>query len=410
MAKDEKNLLVALDIGTSNIKVMVAKINDNGHFDIVGLAYSNSKGVKKGVVVNIDANVQSIRQAIKEAELMANCSISSVFVGIAGSHIRSFNSSGMVAVKNKEVCQADMLRVIETAKAINITADQQILHVLPQEFIVDDQKDVRDPVGMSGLRLEAKINIVTGAISAAENIVKCVKRCDLEVNDLVVHPLAASSSVLSDDERELGVVLIDIGAGTTDIIVFSGGGVRYVEVIPIGGEHITNDIAMALRVSISEAEYIKKKFGVAKQSLADAEEWFDVPCVHDRGERKFSSQILSSVIEPRVEELYFLIQKAIQQSGYAELLSAGIVLTGGAALMKNMVELGEDIFLKPVRVGVPNYGGAMADVVCDPKFSVNVGLLQEAYLEHVRMQDIAVKTSMFKKIFCRIKEWFIGTF
>lgn len=411
MAKDRKNLLVALDVGTSNVEVVVAEMHDDGRFDIIGLGQSESKGLKKGVVVNIDANIQSIRRALEEAELMADCKISNIFVGIAGSHIRSFNSSGMVAIKDKEVSQADVTRVIETAKAINIPTDQQVLHVLTQEFIIDGQEDVREPIGMSGLRLEAKVHIVTGAISAVENVVKCVKRCGLEVNDLILHPLASSLAVLTDDERELGVALVDIGAGTTDVMIFSEGAVRCAAVIPIAGDQITNDIAMALRTPTSEAEYIKKKFGLAKQSFADPEEYFEVPGLSDRGVRKLSRQALAAVIEPRVEELYYLVQQVIRQSGCEELLSSGIVLTGGTVLMPNMVELGEDIFLKPVRIGFPNYDGTLSDMVCTPRFSVSMGLLKEAQLQFTkRRQDVVIQQGFVKGLFRKIQEWIIGNF
>src|SRR5476651_286771 len=300
MSKDYKDLLVALDIGTSKVVAIVAELKGEGHYEVIGLGQSDSKGLKKGVVVNIEATVQSIQRALEEAELMADCKITNVFTGIAGSHIRSFNSSGMVAIKDKEVTQTDVARVIETAKAINIPTDQQVLHILTQEFIIDGQEDVREPIGMSGIRLEVKVHIVTGAVSAAQNIVKCVRRCGLEVNDLILQPLASSLAVLTEDEKELGVVLVDIGGGTTDIAIYSEGSIRHTAVIPIAGDQITNDIAMALRTPTPDAEDIKVSYGIAKQALADPDEMIEVPGLGERGPRTLSRQALAAVVEPRV--------------------------------------------------------------------------------------------------------------
>jgi cell division protein FtsA len=294
MSKDYKDLLVALDIGTSKVVAIVAELKGEGHYEVIGLGQSESKGLKKGVVVNIEATVQSIQRALEEAELMADCKITNVFTGIAGSHIRSFNSSGMVAIKEKEVTQADVARVIETAKAINIPTDQQVLHILTQEFIIDGQEDVREPIGMSGIRLEVKVHIVTGAVSAAQNIVKCVRRCGLEVNDLILQPLASSLAVLTEDEKELGVVLVDIGGGTTDIAIFSEGAIRHTAVIPIAGDQITSDIAMALRTPTPDAEDIKVDYGIAKQALADPDEMIEVPGLGERGPRTLSRQALAA--------------------------------------------------------------------------------------------------------------------
>jgi len=302
MSKDNRDLLVGLDIGTSKVVALVAELSPEGQFNVLGLGQTSSKGLKKGVVVNIEATVQSIQKALEEAELMSDRRIIQVFTGIAGNHIVSFNSSGMVAIRDKEVGTGDVERVLETAKAINIPTDQQILHILIQEFIIDGQEDVREPIGMSGLRLEVKVHIVTGAVSAAQNIVKCVRRCGLEVNDLILQPLASSLAVLTDDEKELGVVLIDIGGGTTDIAIYSQGSIRHTAVIPIAGDQITNDIAMALRTPTIEAEDLKIHHGVAKQELADATAMIDVPGVGDREPRPMSKQALAAVIEPRVEE------------------------------------------------------------------------------------------------------------
>jgi cell division protein FtsA len=410
MSRDSKDLIVGLDIGTSKIVAVVAQMQSDGHFEVVGLGQHESRGLKKGVVVNIESTVASIQRALEEAELMADCKIRSVYTGIAGSHIRSFNSSGMVAIKDKEVSEADMARVIETAKAVNIPTDQQILHVLPQEFIIDGQEDIREPIGMSGVRLEVKVHIVTGAVSAAQNIVKCVRRCGLEVQDLILQPLASSVSVLSQDERELGVVLVDIGGGTTDIAIFTGGAIRHTAVLPIAGDQITNDIAMALRTPTQDADEIKLRFGIGKQSLVDPEERIEVPGLGDRGPRQLSRQALAAVIEPRVEELFALVHQVIRESGYEELLSSGVVITGGTALLPGVVELAEDIFLKPVRIGMPSYSGGLADMVRSPRYATAVGLLEEARLQRMRGRKVAEQSGNFKETMRRMKDWFMGNF
>ena len=410
MSKEYKDLLVGLDIGTSKVAAVVAELRPDGSYEVIGMGQSESKGLKKGVVVNIEATVQSIQRALEEAELMADCKISEVFTGIAGSHIRSFNSSGMVAIKDKEVTQTDVARVIETAKAVNIPTDQQLLHTVPQEFIVDNQEDVREPIGMSGIRLEVKVHIVTGAVSAVQNIVKCVRRCGLEVSDLILQPMASADSVLTTDERELGVVLVDIGGGTTDVAVFTEGAIRHTAVIPIAGDQITNDIAMALRTPTPDAEDIKIQYGIAKQVLADPDEMIDVPGVGDRGPRTLSRQALAAVIEPRVEELFSLVHQVVRESGYEELLSSGVVLTGGTAMMPGMVELGEDMFLKPVRVGVPEYRGNLHEVVKSPRYATVMGLLQEGRVQRVRGRKVVVQSGSAKQIWTRMKEWFIGNF
>ena len=410
MTKDAKNLIVGLDIGTSKVVAVVAEVMGDGRHEVIGLGQHESSGLKKGVVVNIEATVESIQRALEEAELMADCKISEVFTGIAGSHIRSFNSSGMVAIKDKEVTQTDVARVIETAKAVNIPTDQQILHILTQEFIIDGQEDVREPIGMSGIRLEVKVHIVTGAVSAAQNIVKCVRRCGLEVHDLILQPLASSLAVLTEDEKELGVVLVDIGGGTTDIAIFSEGAIRHTAVIPIAGDQITNDIAMALRTPTPDAEDIKMQYGIAKQAIADPEDMIEVPGVGDRGTRTLSRQALAAVIEPRIEELYSLVHQVVRESGYEELLSSGVVITGGTAMMPGMVELGEDIFLKPVRVGVPEYRGNLHEVVKSPRYSTVMGLLQEGCVQRMRGRKVAVQSGQVKQVWTRMKEWFVGNF
>jgi cell division protein FtsA len=409
MAKETKNLVVALDIGTSKVAALVAELRPDGSLEVLGMGGHESKGLKKGVVVNIEATVHAVQRALEEAELMADCKIASAFTGIAGSHIRSFNSTGMVAVKDREVTALDVERAIDTAKAVNIPTDQQILHVLRQEFIIDGQEDVREPIGMSGVRLEVKVHIVTGAVSAAQNIVKCVRRCGLEVNDLILQPLASSRAVLSEDEKDLGVCLVDIGGGTSDIAVFTHGAIRHTAVIPIAGDQITNDIAMALRTPTAEAELIKVRHGVALRQLADPNEMIEVPGIGDRGPRVMSRQTLAEVIEPRVEELFSLVQQVLRESGFEELLSSGVVLTGGSSVMQGMVELGEEIFHMPVRVGLPRYAGGLADVVRNPRYATAVGLLLEG-VQQVRQGHLARQDGSVRAVFGRMREWFQRNF
>jgi cell division protein FtsA len=409
MAKEYKDLVVGLDIGTAKVMVVVAEVLPGGELKLAGMGVAPSNGLKRGVVVNIDATVQGIQQALKEAEFMADCKITRVYTGITGSHIRGMNSTGMVAVKDREVTAPDVARVVETAKAINISTDQRLLLVQPQEFVIDGQ-EVREPIGMSGIRLEAKVHIVTGAQSAAENIIKCVRRCGLEVDQLMLNPLASSLSVLTDDERELGVALVDIGAGTTDVAIFTNGSIRHTAVIPIAGDLITSDIAMALRTPTKDAEEIKIESGFAKQMLADPEIQVEVPGLGDRSPRMLSRQALAGVIEPRVEEIFSLVQQVIRDSGYEEVLSSGIVLTGGSAVMPGMVELGEDIFLKPVRRGVPNYKSGLADMVSQPRAATAMGLLEEARVARMRGFKVSQKSSTVKTAVDRVKDWFVGNF
>ncbi len=408
--REYKNLIVGLDIGTSKIVAIVAEVMPEGRLEIIGMGSHPSRGLKKGVVVNIETTVNAIQRALEEAELMADCKIREVITGIAGSHIKSFNSRGMVAIKDKEVAQADVDRVIETARAVSIPMDQQILHILTQEFVIDGQEDVREPLGMAGVRLEVEVHIVTGAVSAAQNIMKCVRRCGLEVRDLILQPLASAMAVLSEDEKDLGVCLIDIGGGTTDIAVFTEGAIRHTAVIPIAGDQITNDIAMALRTPTKDAEDIKVAHGCALRQLASTEESVEVPGVGERGARQLSRQTLAEVIEPRVEELYSLIQAELRRSGFEELLSSGIVLTGGSSIMQGMVELGEEVFHMPVRLGVPNYAGGLAEVVKSPRYSTGVGLLLAGHAQHKRNQIIKLSTSSFQQILERMKNWFKGNF
>jgi len=408
--KDPKNLVVGLDIGTSKIVCIVAEVAPEGSLDVIGMGSHPSRGLRRGVVVNIESTVNAIQRALEEAELMADCKIREVYTGIAGSHIKSFNSHGMVAIKDKEIGQMDVDRVVETARAVNIPMDQQILHTIPQEFVVDGQEDVRDPLGMSAIRLEVKVHIVTGAVSAAQNIIKCVRRCGLEVADLVLQPLASAMAVLTEDEKELGVCLVDIGGGTTDIAVFTGGAIRHTAVIAVAGDQVNNDIAVALRTPPKEAEDLKIRHGCALRQLADAREMIEVPGIGDRPPRTLSRQTLAEFIEPRMEELYSLVQAELRRSGFEELLSSGIVITGGTAGMQGMAELGEEVFHLPVRVGYPRYRGGLAEVMHNPRYATAVGLLM-AGLEG-RGRDAAPKlgAGSVKDIIERMKSWFKGNF
>jgi cell division protein FtsA len=410
MAKEYKDLVVGLDIGTAKVMVVVAEILPGGELRLAGLGVAGTHGLKRGVVVNIEATVQSIQQALKEAEMMAACKISHVYTGITGSHIRGQNSTGMVIVRdNREVNPADVSRVVETAKAINIPNDQRLLLVEPQEFVIDGH-EVKEPIGMSGSRLEVKVHIVTGSQSAAENILKCVRRCGLEVESLVLNHSASANAVLTQDEKELGVALVDIGAGTTDVQIYTEGSVRHTAVIPIAGDLITSDIAMALRTPTKDAEEIKVEHGVAKQLLADPAGQVEVPGLGDRAPRLLSRQALSGVIEPRVEEIYTLVHQVIRDSGYEERLSSGIVLCGGAAVMPGMVELGEDIFLKPVRRGLPTYAGPLSDMVASPRSATVMGLLEEARLARGRGAKAARQAGSVKTVITRAKDWILGNF
>jgi cell division protein FtsA len=409
MAKEYKDLVVGLDIGTAKIMAVVAEVLPGGELKLAGLGMAPTQGLKRGVVVNIDATVQSIQSALKEAEMMADCKITRVYTGITGSHIRGQNSTGMVIVRDREVSPVDVARVVETAKAIQIPNDQRLLLVEPQEFVIDNH-EVKEPIGMSGGRLEVRVHIVTGAQSAAENIMKCVRRCGLEVEQLVLNPSASSLAALTSDERELGVALVDIGAGTTDVAIFTGGAIRHTAVIPIAGDLITSDIAMALRTPTKDAEEIKVEHGVAKQMLADPADHLEVPGLGDRAPRLLSKQALAGVIEPRVEEIFSLVHQVIRDSGYEELLSSGIVLSGGSAVMPGMIELAEDIFLKPVRRGNPTYSGPLFDMVANPRSATVMGLLEEARLARSRGLKAAQQAGSMKTLMTRARDWFSNTF
>ena len=407
MSKEVKNLIVGLDIGTSKIVSIVAELTPEGRLEILGLGtHQESRGLKKGVVVNIEATVNAISRVIQEVELMADCKVKEVYTGIAGSHIKSFNSNGMVAIKDKEVSPMDVDRVIETARAMPIPSDQQILHILTQEFIVDGQDGVREPIGMSGVRLEVRTHIVTGAVSAAQNIVKCVRRCGLEVIDLVLQPLASSYAVLTEDEKELGVCLVDIGGGTTDIAVFQNGSIVHTAVIALGGNNLTNDIAMGLRTPMEQAERIKQKHGCALTSMVDKQEMIEVPSVGGRDPRVMGRQILSEILEPRVEEIFQLVHHEIERNGFSELLASGVVITGGSTLLPGMPELAEEIMGVPVRRGVPRGIGGLVDVVKSPVYATGVGLVvYGAKNLDRRMFRIREGENVFKKVKRRMGEW-----
>lgn len=375
MVKKQENIIVGLDLGTTKVCAIVGEVKEAGRVDIIGIGISPSHGLKKGVVVNIDSTVESVKKAVQEAELMAGVQIDSVYVGISGSHIKGINSRGVVAIKNREVCQADVARVIDAARAVNIPMDQQILHVLPQEFIIDDQDGIKDPLGMYGVRLEAKVHIITGAVTSIQNIIKSCSRAGLRVNDLVLQPLASSNAVLTQEERDLGVVVMDIGGGTTDTALFLEGSLWHTEVLPIGGNHLTNDIAIGLRTPASEAEKIKIKYGCALSSLVKPEEGLDVPSVGGRPPRQLSRQILAEIIEPRVEELFSMVQQRLKKTGFEDMFASGIVLTGGTALMEGIQEAAERFLGLPIRRGTPKNIGGLMDVVNSPIYATGVGLV-----------------------------------
>ena len=408
--KAEKNLIVGLDIGTSKVVAIVGEVKPDGEIEIIGIGSHPSRGLKKGVVVNIESTVQSIQRAVEEAELMAACEIHSVHAGIAGSHIRSLNSHGIVAIKDREVTHGDMERVIDAARAVAIPADQKILHILPQEFIIDEQEGIKEPVGMSGVRLEARVHMVTGAVSAAQNIVKCVRRCGLDVDDLILEQLSSSYAVLSEDEKELGVCLVDIGGGTTDIAVFTEGSIRHTAVIPIAGDQVTNDIAVAMRTPTQYAEEIKIKYACALTQLAAGEETIEVPSIGDRPARRLSRQTLAEVVEPRNEELLVLIQAELRRSGFEDLIAGGVVLTGGSSKMEGLIELAEEIFHMPVRLGVPRYVTGLVDVVSNPIYATGVGLL--LFGQHNRASRLRESPvgGGFRTVWERMKSWFHGNF
>lgn len=408
--KPNKDLLVGIDIGTSKVVTLVGEMTGDGNLNIIGFGSCPSQGLKRGVVVNIESTVQSIQRSVEDAELMAGCEIYSAYTGIAGSHIRSLNSHGIVAIRENEVSSNDVERVIDAAKAIAIPADQKILHVLPQEFTIDNQNSIREPVGMSGVRLEAKVHIVMGAVSAAQNIVKCMKRCGLATSDIVLEQFASSQSILSDDEKELGVCMIDIGGGTSDIAIFTDGAIRHTAVIPIAGDQVTNDIAIALRTPTRNAEELKIKYGCALQDLVDTNQMIDIPMLGDRAGRRLPSRALAEVIEARYEELFTLAANELQRSGLQDFVAAGIVLTGGASKIAGAQELAERIFKLPVRIGVPHRVTGMSDVINNPIYATSVGLLVYGSRQRQSQGDIINNQPSIKGIWSKMKGWFQGNF
>ncbi len=414
MKTKDNNLIVALDIGTSKIVAMVAECLPDGQLEIIGIGTHPSRGMKKGQVVNIDATVQSVQRAIEEAEMMAGCQINSVYTGISGAHIYSVNSHGFVALKTGEVTEEDVARVLEAAKSVALPPEQKILHVLPQEYKVDLQEGIIDPIGMSGMRLEAKIHLVTGSVAAAQNIVNCIRRCGVEVQDIILQPLASSYAVLSEDEKQLGVCMIDIGGGTTDIAVYSDGAIRHTAVIPVAGDQVTNDLAVVFRTPHHNAETLKITHGCAFKELADKTQYFNLPNVGQKTEQQICQLDLAQVIEPRYEELFGLVLEQLQQSGWDGLLSAGIVLTGASAQMPGVLELAEYIFQTHVRLGVPRYTVGIPEVNTNPGYSSSVGLLlygqqMQGLVSSEPQNRVSVKENL-SNVLVRVKNWFQGNF
>jgi len=405
MSNKRDSLIVGLDIGTTKICAIVGNLTDEG-LDIVGIGTSPSKGLRKGVVINIESTVEAIRKAIQEAELMAGCEIKTVFAGIAGGHIKGFNSQGVIAIKNREVNSEDVRRVIDAAKAIAIPMDREVIHILPQEFIIDDQDGIKEPLGMSGVRLEAKVHIVTGAVASAQNIIKSCNRAGVDVADIVLEQLASSEAVLSADEKELGVALVDIGGGTTDIAIFVDGAIKHTAVLSLGGNHLTNDIAVGLRTPMGDAEKIKQNYGCCLTSMVGKDETIEVPSVGGREARVLSRQLLAEILEPRVEEIFSLVNREIVKSGFEDLIAGGVVITGGTSILPGMPELAEQIFNLPVRRGVPRDIGGLTDVVNSPIYATGVGLVKYGS-RNLQTRNFSIgQENMFDKIVRRMKEWF----
>lgn len=406
MGKKNKNsLIVGLDIGTSKVCAVVGEMTERG-VEVIGVGSHPSQGLRKGVVINIESTVDSIKKAVEEAELMAGCEINSVFTGIAGGHIKGFNSHGIVAVKNKEVTQRDVDRVIDAAKAVAIPMDREVLHILPQEYLIDDQDGIKEPLGMSGVRLEAKVHIVTGAVTSAQNIIKCCNRTGLNVADMALEPLASAEAVLTPEERELGVALVDMGGGTTDIALFHDGAVKHTAVLAIGGNHLTSDIAAGLRTPIGEAERIKQRYGYARTSMVTKDERVEVPSVGGRNSRTISRQILCEIIEPRLEEIFQLIRREIAKSGYEGSLASGVVMTGGSTLLPGMIEMAEQLFSMPVRLGVPTHVGGLIDVVSSPIYATGVGLVLYGMKRQEKNFFRIREDNLFGKVKNRMVDWF----
>jgi len=397
-------LVVGLDIGTTKICAVVGEVV-NGEVNIIGLGTSPSKGLRKGVVINIESTVQSIKKAVEEAELMAGSNISSVYAGIAGGHIKGINSHGVIAVKNREIGANDVKRVIDAASAVAIPMDREVLHIIPQEFIVDDQDGIKDPVGMSGVRLEGRVHIVTGAITSAQNIIKCANRAGLDVDDIVLEQLGSSEAVLTPEERDLGVAIVDIGGGTTDLVIFSNGSIKHTSVVSMAGSYITSDISMGLRTPMEEAEKIKKRYGCALASLVRKDETIEVPSVGGRKPRVLSRQTLTEIIEPRVEEILTLVYDEVVRTGYGNLIASGVILTGGSAILEGIPELAEQIFNVPVRRGTPIGIGGLVDLVNSPIHATGVGLVLYGSRNSAQSRFKVGEGKTFSKVIHRMKEW-----
>lgn len=404
MSNHKENLIVGLDIGTTKICAIVGNLTDEG-LDIVGIGTSPSRGLRKGVVINIESTVESIQKALQEAELMAGCEIKSVFAGIAGGHIKGFNSQGVIAIKNREVTKEDIDRVIDAAKALAIPMDREVIHVLPQEFIIDDQDGIKEPLGMSGVRLEAKVHIVTGAVASAQNIVKSCNRASVNVADIVLEQLASSYAVLSADEKELGVAMVDIGGGTTDIAIYLDGAIKHTSVLSLGGNHLTNDIAVGLRTPMAEAEKIKQQYGCCLTSMVGKDESIEVPSVGGREPRVLSRQLLAEILEPRVEEIFTLVNREIIRSGYEDFIASGVVITGGTSILPGMPEMAEQIFNLPVRRGLPQEIGGLTDVVNSPIYATGVGLVKYGSRNLKAHKFMIGQENVFDKVVRRMKEW-----
>jgi cell division protein FtsA len=400
--------VVGLDIGTTKICAVVGEVVD-GQVNIIGLGTYPSKGLRKGVVINIESTVQSIKKAIEEAELMAGCHITSVYAGIAGGHIKGINSHGVIAVKNREIGPNDVKRVIDAASAVAIPMDREVIHIIPQEFVVDDQDGIKDPVGMSGVRLEGRVHIITGAITSAQNIIKCANRAGLDVDDIVLEQLGSSDAVLTPEEKELGVAIIDIGGGTTDLVIFANGSIKHTAVISLAGSHITNDISMGLRTPLEEAEKIKKRYGCSLTSMVRKDETIEVPSVGGRKPRILSRQTLTEIIEPRVEEILTLVHDEVLRTGYANLIASGVILTGGSAILEGVPELAEQVFNLPVRRGAPTGIGGLIDLVNSPMYATGVGLVLYGSRNMAQSRFKVGENNIFSKVTHRMKEW-IGEF
>lgn len=409
--KSERNIITGLDIGTSKVVALIAEVLPDGTMELIAVGCHPSRGLKRGVVVDIEATVQSIQRAVQEAELMAGCEVRSVYTGIAGSHIRSLNSHGIVAIRDKEVSSADIERVIDAAKAVVIPADQKILHILPQEFMIDNQGSIREPVGMAGVRLESRVHIVTGSVSAAQNITKCVRRCGLEVNDIILEQLASSHAVLTDDEKELGVCLIDMGGGTTDIAVFCAGAIQHTAVIPLAGDQVTNDIAMALRTPTKSAETIKLNYGCAMPDMANANQMLEVSSVNDRPGRKISSKALADIVSARYEELFSLVRHELRRSGFESSIAAGIVLTGGGSKVTGAIELAEICFETSIRLGIAQHLTGLTEITANPSLATGVGLLLHGYQQQYEGGfNVPMLNQTSSGLWSRMKTWFNGNF